>query len=244
MRFLLALQFLTMLPIKIKRTVKDEDLGRSLLYFPIIGLFIGLLLAGVAQISLFLPNTVSAVLILTVSIIITGGIHLDGFADTCDGFYGTRPKEERLSIMRDSRSGVMGIIGITMLLLLKFSLILSIPRYMLWKSLIMMSMMGRWALSYACSASTYARTDGKARGFIEHARLRDSLISGLFTLAIFTLLMGLKGLLFFGLSLGAVLLFIIYSKHKINGMTGDTLGAANEIAEAIILFIALIFSIL
>ncbi|MBU2102175.1 MAG: adenosylcobinamide-GDP ribazoletransferase, partial [Candidatus Omnitrophica bacterium] len=99
-RFLIALQFLTILPFSIKGKIEKEDFGRSLVYFPIVGLLLGFFLASIAYISLSLPPMVRSILILVVWMVITGGIHLDGFADTCDGFYGIRPREEILKIMR------------------------------------------------------------------------------------------------------------------------------------------------
>ncbi len=238
-RFLIALQFLTILPIRIRREIKQEDFGKSLLYFPLIGMLLGLLLAATASLFSFLPNLVRGAVILIASIIITGGIHLDGFADTCDGFYGRNPKEKILNIMRDSRIGVMGVIGIVCLLLFKFTLIVNIPQNILWKSLIMMTVFARWSLVLACYVSNYARKEGKAKYFIKYVGKKEVLIGGLFTLVISLLLMKITGFILFILSIIPVFLFISYAKKKIDGMTGDTIGATSEIAEAGMLFFAL-----
>jgi adenosylcobinamide-GDP ribazoletransferase len=239
--FLIALQFLTILPIQIKSKIKEQDFGRSLLYFPIVGALIGLMLAAVAAYLRFLPDLVAGACVLMASIIITGGIHLDGFADTCDGFYGSRSKDEILKIMRDSRIGVMAVAGIVTLLLLKFTLIVSIPRNFLWKGLIMMATFSRWAQALACLSSTYARTEGKAKFFIEYARKREIILGGLFTLALFLWMAKVKGVLIFASGFLCVLLFIQYAKRKIGGMSGDTIGATSEIAEAAVLFLAQCF---
>lgn len=236
--FLLALQFLTIIPVKISG-IKEEDFGKSLYYFPLIGTLIGLLLVLISLVFNFLPSSVVAVLILIASTIVTGGIHLDGFADTCDGFYGNRPKEEILRIMRDSHIGAMGVIGIVCLLLLKFTILAGLPKEILWKSLIMMIVFARWAQSLACFVSNYARQDGKAKRFVEYSDQKGVIAGGLFTLALFLLLIGLKGLVLFVISLSLMLLFINYAKRKIGGMTGDTIGATSEIAEALILLISL-----
>lgn len=240
-RFLIALQFLTILPVTIKSEIKNEDFGKALLYFPLIGLLIGFLLSATALLFGFLPDLVKGVLILTASIVITGSIHLDGFADTCDGFYGSKPKEKILEIMRDSRIGVMGVVGVVILLLLKLSLIASIPQDVLWKSLIMMAVFSRWSQSFACYISSYAREKGKAEYFIEYASKKDCLIGCIFTVATFVLLAHLAGAIILILSLLPVLLFINYSKKKIGGMTGDTIGATNEVAEIAALFFTLIY---
>ena len=240
-RFLIALQFLTILPIKIKSEIKEENFGRSLIYFPIVGILIGILLAVSSHIFVFLPRLVLGAFILLISIIVTGGIHLDGFADTCDGFYGSKPKEKILEIMRDSQIGVMGVIGIVCLLLLKFTLIVNIPKDILWKSLIMMTTFARWSQSFACYTSKYARREGKAKYFIEYANRKGIILGGLLTFALFLLLVKLKGLILFALVFILIFLFINYVKKKIGGMTGDTIGATSEVAEVAVLFFTLIF---
>lgn len=237
--FLIALQFLTILPFNIKGKIEGEDFGRSLIYFPIVGLLLGLFLAGVAYISAFLPPIVISILILAAGTVITGGIHLDGFADACDGFYGKRRKEDILKIMRDSRIGTMGAAGVVMLLLFKFAALSSIRLQDLWKVLIMTAVFARWSQAFACSASKYARDDGKAKYFIEYAKKADILMGALFILILNWFLMGIKGVILFALLAAAIFLFIQYVKRKIGGMTGDTIGATNEIAEAA----ALIFSL-
>ena len=237
---LIALQFLTILPIRISE-IKERDFGASLLYFPIVGLGIGLVLSLSVFLLSSLPVLIKSAIILTVSTIITGGIHLDGLADTCDGFYGNKSKEEILEIMRDSRIGVMAVVGLVTLLLLKFSLIASLSNEILWKALIVMAVFSRWTQCLACSNSAYARKEGKAKYFIEYASKRDVFIGGLFSLALFVLLMQIKGIILFLVSAPVIFLFLQYIKKKIGGMTGDTIGAASEVAEVLIL---LFFSII
>jgi adenosylcobinamide-GDP ribazoletransferase len=239
-RFLIALQFLTILPIKIKSEIKEADFGRSLLYFPVVGLITGFLLSVTAFSLGFLPDLLKGVFILMVSVIITGAVHLDGFADTCDGFYGSKPKEKVLEIMRDSRIGVMGVIGIVSLLLLKFTLIVSIPQNLLWKSLIMMTAFSRWSQALACYTAQYARKEGKAIFFIKYANRKDVIMGGVFAFLLFLLIAKLKGVVIFILSFLSALLFIQYVKRKIGGMTGDTIGATSEISEVVVLLFVLI----
>ncbi len=239
--FLIALQFLTIFPIKIKSEIQEKDFGASLLYFPFVGLLIGLFLASSAFLFSFLPGLVRGAFILIISIIITGGIHLDGFADVCDGFYGNRPKEKILEIMRDSRIGVMGAIGIFSLLLLKFGIIASLPDAVLWKALIEMAVFARWSQALVCSISCYARSEGKAGYFIGYARKKDVFIGSIFTLGLFLLLMQLKGVILFFLSMLSVLLFLHYIRKKIGGMTGDTIGAVSEFSEVITLLLCVLY---
>ncbi len=240
-RFLIALQFLTSLPIYIKSEIKDKDFGASLLYFPLVGSLIGLILAGSAFLLSSLPPFLKSALILLFSIIITGGIHLDGFADTCDGFYGNKPKEKILEIMRGSRIGTMGVTGITMLLLLKFSLLISISQENLWKLLILTLVFSRWVQIWACFSSCYAREDGKARYFIEYAGYKEIIPGTIFSLVIFWGILRLKGVILFVIAMLPIFLFINYIKRRLGGMTGDTIGAINEIAEVVLLFLGIIF---
>lgn len=233
--FLIAFQFLTAVPFEIKSELKEEDFGKSLIYFPLVGAFIGSILALSLFVLNFLPQIVSIAFILVISIVLTGGIHIDGFADTCDGFYSGRSKDDMLKIMRDSHIGTMGVIGIFCVLLLKFTILISIPKEMLWKALIMMAVFSRWAQALACSISDYARESGKAEYFIKYSDKRGIAISSLFVLALFFLLTGFKGIILFIISFASIFLFIFYVKRKIGGMTGDTIGATNEIAEILVI---------
>lgn len=238
-QFLLALQFLTVLPVKITSHIKKEDFGKSLIYFPVIGLLIGLVLSLGVKLLSPLPNLAMSAIIVALWVGITGGIHLDGFADTCDGFYGQKPKEERLKIMRDSRIGVMGVAGIVFILLLKFTLISGIPRNFLWKALIVAPVFARWAQAFSCRIADYARKEGKAKYFIEYAGKKEIFAGAVFTSILFLFLTGIKGIILFSFSLLSVYLFVKYTKRKIGGVTGDTIGAVNEIAEVLVLFFVL-----
>jgi adenosylcobinamide-GDP ribazoletransferase len=239
--FFIALQFLTILPLNIASGIKDEDFGKSLIYFPVIGLFIGAVLSLIALLFSFLPNPVNAVLILIASFAISGGIHLDGLADTCDGFYGAKPKEKILEIMRDSRVGVMGVTAIVCLVLLKYSLIVSIPQAKIWKALIMMATFSRWSQVLACCTCQYARLEGKGKFFIGHGRKKELVIASILTVALFLLLARVSGVIVGAFSLLPVALFIRYADKRIGGMTGDTIGATSEIAEVAVLFFTLIY---
>lgn len=233
--FLIALQFLTIFPFKLRGQTKESDYGKSLFYFPIIGMIIGSILALILLACGPLALPVTGVIILITSAIITGALHLDGFADTCDGFYGIRSKEEVLAIMRDPHIGAMGALGLILLLLLKFSLIISIPKPYLWQALIFMCVFSRWSQAVACLLP-YMRTEGKAGLFTKYASRQGIIFAAIFTLFISYILFSLAGTLIFFSSLVFVLLFTAYAKAKIGGMTGDTIGAVNEIGEASVLF--------
>ncbi len=240
--FFVALRFLTILPIGPKQEAAKEDFGKSLIFFIPVGAIIGLFLASLVFLFGGLPQPVAAALIMIASIILTGGIHLDGFADTCDGLCGFTSREKALEIMRDSRIGAMGTAGMAALLLFKFSLLANMPRETLWKSLILMAAFARWAQVLACCSSKYAREDGKAKWFIEGASQKEALSGGLFTLALFILLMNVEGIGLFLILTFLAFLFISWINKKLGGMTGDTIGATSELSEALALFLILVFA--
>lgn len=239
--FLLSLQFLTLFPIRISFGVEKKDFGAALFWFPVVGVLIGLALSSIVFLLAPLPQVVIAAIIVSASIIITGGIHLDGFADTCDGLSGFTTKERALEIMRDSRIGAMGAAGVAALLILKFSFFASIPREEMWKYLILMAAFGRWAQVLSCSVSAYARDDGKAKYFIEYAGARPAFLTGAFTLALFAYLFRLEGVILFFVLVVFISIPIKFIKDRLGGMTGDTIGAVNELAETALLFLGLLF---
>lgn len=233
--FLLALQFLTVLPVRIKSQINPCDYGKSLAFFPFIGMLLGFFLSLVSSVFAFLPQSVTAALVLAASSAITGGLHLDGFADTCDGLCGFRTKERALEIMRDSRIGAMGAMGVVLLLLFKYSSLANIPQEALWKWLVIMTTFSRWSQVFACFISGYAREEGKAGYFMEYADKKALFIASIFTLFVFLSLAKREGLLMLIAAIAAVFLYIKFIERRIGGMTGDTVGAVSEAAEALVL---------
>lgn len=233
--FLLALQFLTVIPVRIKNQTSESDCQRSLNYYALTGGIIGTILGGIGYELYFLSSSLAAAATVITEILITGGLHVDGFADSCDGLYGDKPKDERLKIMRDSRIGAMGMMGITCLLLLKYVLIMNIPHKLIIPSLICMGVFSRFCLIFAGLISSYARENGKAKFVFCHAGKKEVLSNLILTLGIFLLFYQSNGIILF-LSLTAVIYITVqWIKHKLNGMTGDTLGMVNEIAELCVL---------
>lgn len=228
-----AISFLTILPFGPKEKVTDKDLGGSLRFFPLVGILIGLIAVFAASITGWLPRPVSGALVLITMVVVTGGVHLDGFADSCDGLYGHIPKERRLAIMRDSSIGVMGTLGLVLLLLLKYALIISVPEDMLWRVLIVMPLVGRWAQVTACTTSCYARDNGKARSFIEHAGKGALPGATLFSLAAAILILGGIGIVTFLSAAAFTGIVTAWIKRRIGGMTGDTIGAVSELIEVV-----------
>ena len=243
-----AFTILTILPWKGPTNSPPTDPARSATYFPVVGAFIGGVLLAVDFAGGFLPAHVRAALLLIASTAVTGGLHLDGLADTCDGIFSRAGRERALEIMRDSRLGALGATGLVLFLLLKFGLLTELtPRYRV-LTLFLMPVCGRQAMVLLMSIYPYARREqGLGGAFAGRVGWRQTL--GSFTLTICLILAGtalsgtgrtaLASLFFsFVLTFGLVYLVSRYVAARLGGMTGDTYGAANEAAELVFLFVA------
>jgi len=240
-KFLLALQFLTIIPIKIK-SADDKEIADSLIYFPLAGLFIGLALVAINGLLGFFnfPRLATDAILIVSLIAITGGMHLDGLADTSDALLSVRDKDEMLKIMRDPHVGVMGVIGIISILLLKIAFLFSIGPSLVPAGLILMCVLSRWSLVLSLFLFPYARQEGKAKVFSEGINSKIFILATIITFVCALVTAGLKGLIILGIiALFACLISKLVSK-KIGGITGDTLGATGEINETFTLFCALI----
>ncbi len=247
MSFLAALQFLTSLPVAIKRELAPAQLGRATAWFPPVGLLIGGMLALLDWLlSFMLPPAVVNALLIVALVMLTGALHLDGLADTCDGLAGHRPVEERWRIMRDSRTGAFGVVGIVLVLLVKYLSLNNIPVALMLPTLVFLPVVSRWAMVYAIFAFPYARPEGLGKAYKDATRWPQFTAATIITLGIaiilfpFFSLMGL--ILIFGIWVFTTLL-ALYFLHKFAGLTGDTYGAINEIAEvAALLLVSMIYS--
>jgi adenosylcobinamide-GDP ribazoletransferase len=259
--FLLALQFLTRIRIGLKNSPQSEELTKATFYFPLVGFIIGLLLFFMAylgkELFQFQPLTVAA-MILATEIFITGGLHLDGFIDSCDGIFSGRESARILEIMRDSRVGAMGVLYLALLLLGKWALLYELlvvsqdplPYYIL----ILMPFVGRWAMTYVILAYPYARQEGLGQPFKQSLPKRTFLlISGYCVVLLLILTVPLRfstalapGMRSVGawltVALGLALLTCLGVKiganrihRRLGGHTGDTYGAINELTEVIFL---------
>jgi len=234
--FLFALQFLTLIPVRIKN-INPQKVSLSLVYFPIVGLLLGLVLAGVyylLQIFGLAPLSTDIILVVLL-IILTGGLHLDGLADTADAFCSGKDKEGMLKIMRDSHAGVMGVLGLTSVILLKIAFLYSISATTKLTALLLMCLLSRWSQVSAMFFFPYARTEGKARIFMQQINFRIFIFSTFIALVCSLAVWELKGLMLM-LTVGLVTyLMARFINSRIQGLTGDTLGAIGELTELFIL---------
>ena len=234
-----ALLFLTVLPLTAAGG-SAQQLGRSMAYFPLVGLGLGLLLAGADYLlTIFFPHSVCALLVLLLLIYATGALHLDGVADTADGMYGIRDRASRLRIMKDSRVGAMGVVALLCLLLLKVVSLTAIPPAVRWQVLIALPVVGRWMMVALAVLAPYARSEGGTGSvFVEAAGRRELLIATLFLAAVLLGLFQLWGLTLLAALILAVISLERYFRVRLGGVTGDILGAACEWSEAIFLLLA------
>lgn len=248
---LIAFQFLTQLPIRINQ-MSPKDLAGSMTYFPLVAVFISflLILIRVELAMVSMPSVISAAILILVLVIITGALHLDGLADTCDGFYAgeakrspdesrVKTKERILSVMSDSKIGAMGVVGITMTLLFKYSILMvvldKLPLYNQYICLAVPIIVSRWSMVIAASISGAAKSDGKANPFIENLRIKHWLTATIITYLIVIGILRMNGFIFCMVGLGVVVIFVFYIKRRIGGLTGDTLGAICEVTEVAVL---------
>ncbi len=235
-RFILAIQFLTRIPINISLKVEEKDFIEGIIYFPIVGLIMGMIILSSYYIGdLILGKLLGSVFAVAMEIFITGGLNLDGLANTFDGVYSNRQKDRILEIMEDRRLGTKGAIAIILLLMIKIVLINEISVPNIYPILLLMPVYSRLNLVYACMISEPSLNYGMGSMIIGKVDSKKFLITFFMTM--------LLSLIYIPSILSILLLFIFtkqYTKHisnKIDGMTEDTLGALCEISEILFVFL-------
>ena len=231
--FLAALQFMTTLPVPLKRVVEADDLARGGRYFPLVGLVLGLLLSILyAVLVLFLPASLVALLLVLVLLALTGALHFDGFLDSCDGLFGYHTTTRRLEIMRDSRVGTFGVAGGFGLLALKYAGLSLVPPLLMLPALFLAPMLGRWALLCAVMLFPYGRESGLGLLYKRYTRKAEFIIASLFVVGLSYAFLRLPGLV---LALFVFLLTWLAGRWIMTklpaGLTGDNYGAIVELTE-------------
>ncbi len=240
--FFSALAFLTILPVR-----KKEISQRILTYFPLVGFLLGIILTLVNRfLTKLFPSSITNLFILLTLILLTGGLHIDGFADSFDGFFSGKDKGEILRIMDDPHIGTKGVVAVFFLLLFKF-LILEKLKFK-YQPLILMPIISRWAMVVAINFAQPAKNEGLGKIFTEEKdylpRLSLSmpcLIASLFTLGLTVFFLAFRSIILIFVCIIFIFALLKYSNKKISGITGDILGAINEIAELCVLFFFLFF---
>ncbi len=229
-----AFAFLTIVPL---RWPDDVQPGRAFAWFPLVGLVIGGLLAGLAWLPLLAD--VRAFVVLLAWVVITGGLHLDGFGDSCDGLLATVPPERRLAIMKDPRAGSWAVIGLILLLLGKWLLIGHLLRHPL--LLVIVPVMGRWALVLAAYAYPYARSSGLGGMFrdgLGRPQIVIATMLALLSVSAVACMVSYWALLVLIVPLLVVGLMGRWAAGRLGGgLTGDVYGALCELTELLTLWL-------
>ncbi|MCP3773712.1 adenosylcobinamide-GDP ribazoletransferase [Paenibacillus sp. MZ04-78.2] len=257
-----AFQFLSRLPVPVKLDSNDALFRRSVVFYPLVGLVLGLITAAAGLLlTSVLPPLPAAALLLGIWVLLTGALHLDGLMDTADGILSHRSRERMLEIMKDSRVGAMGVIAAVLVLLLKWSLLAEMlpaaaagSQWNLWLLLALVPLWSRWYMVVAIACWPYARQAGSGMGgFFRGVGAGHAVGSGLVALLL-SLCVVAAGEAFGGLSLpfwhmvgiivillavtmGAGVLISVSIHRKLGGLTGDTYGAMNELLEAALLLV-------
>ncbi len=239
--FFIALQFFTRLPIPAWVGFEASWLQHASRYFPLVGCVVAAIAAGVYFAAVqVLPAPVAAVLSTAASIYLTGAFHEDGFADTCDGLGGGMTRERVLEIMKDSRVGAYGAIGIVCMLATKLSALAMLPPRLAIGALFLAHPLSRLAAASLIWKLDYVRGEGKAKP------LAQQMTGSEFAIAAVTALLPAPVLLAAGwISLGTLLVAVLASllaavwlgrklQVRLGGYTGDCLGAVQQLAEALI----------
>lgn len=231
--FWIALQFLTTFPIQLKAMPSPQHNAQSVLFYPAVGLIIGLILSAIAVALQAVPLILVSTIILVIWIWLTGGLHLDGLADTADAWVGGFGDPERtLRIMKDPSCGPIGVLSIVILALVKWSAIYVLLEQQYFLALILFPILGRVAPLFLFLTTPYVRQKGLGSAMTELIpKLSAKIIIALCLIScLYFLWLGLMSALICILSL-------VYLRAKfiqrIAGITGDTVGASIEICEAV-----------
>ena len=234
----LAIGFLTVLPVA---PVHVGPMGPVRAYFPLVGLGLGGLLAGLdVAASLVLPPLVVGALLVAALLVLTRAIHTEGFLDACDGLLGGHDRESRLAILRDSHVGAFAVVGGASLLLLKWTLVVGIPAGERTALLVLFPCLSRFAMVITMGVFPYIRAQGLGTAFQVGSSWRQLALALVTAAVAGGLLLGIAGLLLLACATGLALGLGWWFSRMLGGMTGDTYGATNEVAEVTVLLLGVI----
>ena len=249
--FILMLQFMTRYPIPLHIDFTAEHFVQGMKWMPLVGLLAALpAAAGFWAAHVVFGQEVAAVVAVLLLITVTGGLHLDGIADTADGLFSYRSRERMLEIMRDSTLGTNGVIAVVLTILLKYILLHNIPGNMAVLTVLLTPVLGRVALTWHSAVAQYARVERGIGDYVNQTGLLQAGAATLLSLILIAAILALWG--FDGLPIVVMLValhlppiclavcFALYLKRRLGGITGDTIGASIEMAEILSLFVFLL----
>lgn len=242
-RLLIALQFLTRCPMPRTLVASEEEISQAAAWFPLVGMLVGgggaLLYIGLSRI---LPVTTCVVAVLIYGAFITNGLHEDGLADAVDGFGGGWTREDMLTIMHDSRIGTFGALGLIFLIVAKYNLLSVLEGHQVWRWLIVAHTASRWTTIPLCQWLPSARPDGQSR-LVARRIGWSAMVLATLTFVLVSLLLPWWGAVV-ALAITALIVVLsgVYYRARLHGITGDCLGATNQLTEVALYGTAVILS--
>jgi adenosylcobinamide-GDP ribazoletransferase len=247
--FVTAVQFLSILPVRGSARLIDKDEVTPQIvvgceYFPLVGLLLASLLWLLVPIfAPLVPQLVLAALLVVGLIILTGGLHLDGLMDSCDGLFGGHTRERKLEIMRDSHVGSFGVLGAISILLLKFVLFASIAVHTLPLALFIALPSARWAMVLVLRVFPSARPTGLGAAFHQAVTTKRLLLTCIVALTIVLIVGQLPGFIVWLIVSITSLMLGFWITRSIGGLTGDSYGAIEEVAEVVALLVLVMLQV-
>ena len=244
-QFIILIQFMTRIPIPLKISYSEKKFGKSIKFFPLVGLIIGLILyfsnflVTVYFKNIFYNKTIIAIFLTILEILIVGIIHIDGLADTFDGLFSYAKKEKMLEIMKDSRIGTNGTVVLILYFVTKTVLTSEIiminPKY-----LIICPIIARLSTPVNAGLSNYARKSGMSNAIISENGIFEVIFSLTLSIILVFCIIGIKGIIAISIAFIFIIIFMLNVRKKIDGITGDTMGACLELTSILVLFLGIV----
>ena len=244
-QFIILIQFMTRIPIPLKISYSEKKFGKSIKFFPLVGLIICLILyfsnflITVYLKNIFYNKTIIAIFLIILEILIAGIIHIDGLADTFDGLFSYAKKEKMLEIMKDSRIGTNGAVVLILYFITKTVLISEIittnPKY-----LIIFPIIARLSTPINAGLSDYARKSGMSNAIISENGIFEVIFSLALSIILVFYIIDIKGIITIFIAFIFIIIFMLNVRKKIDGITGDTMGACLELTSILVLFLGIV----
>lgn len=229
--FLLMLSFFTRLPFGKYIEYTEKRYIEGLATFPLTGIVIGAFLT-LPFLLLDLEDSLTGVFVILIYLLLTGGIHLDGLADSCDGLFSNRPRARVLEIMKDSHIGTFGVIALILYFLCFFVAVTRVD----WLWLLLMPFVGKTLGFFAAGLSTYAREEqGMGFLFIDRIQKKHSFIYLMLLMVVIGGLLHKEGLFALIGAIVATVTIMNLTNKVIEGQTGDTIGMTIEVSQIVFL---------
>jgi adenosylcobinamide-GDP ribazoletransferase len=228
-----AFTLLTIIPIP-RVSPGEQDIAGCKPYFPVVGLVIGTLACITTILMCKIPQSITSVIVVIFLALISRCFHLDGLADSADGIMSSRPREKMLEIMRDSHIGTMGVFAILAVFSVKTVSFISISSSALPAVVLLAPILSRYSIILYTHVSQYARENGLGKAMFENKSFLTLLWGTLFSTSFAYYFLAITGILIFCGIIVSTLLWAFYTRIKLGGATGDTIGANVEISEMLV----------